>query len=134
MADVEYVAVRAKRALLSNDQRQLLVLEGTHGGLIAVEGSVDRPRFRVVFATAVMLGADVPSEAAPPNRRGDGLQALGIRAVRVQPWAEILVGVEDVALDPILDAFAADHRASWPPSLSSVNAADGATVQEPAKA
>ena len=31
-----YVGVRAKRALMSNDQRQLTALEGTMGRLIAV--------------------------------------------------------------------------------------------------
>ena len=124
MADSGYVAVRAKRALLSNDRRQLIVLEGTMGGLIAVEGLVNRPRFRVVFATAIMLSQDTPRPDAQPaavDRRHDGsLADLGARPVLMQQWAEILVGADDIVLDPVLDVVAAKTLpSSWPPALLS---------------
>lgn len=145
MEDSGYVAVRAKRALPSNDQRQLTVLEGTMGALIAVEGSGDRPRFRVVFATAVKLGRDAQPEAARRWASGgaltrDEFRAMAeageccgngsrgggdVRPVRVQPWAELVVGVNDVVLDPVLDVVAEKHRPpNWPPSLLSVKPDD----------
>jgi hypothetical protein len=123
MADSGYVGVRAKRAVLSNDQRHLIVLEGTMGGLVAVEGSIDRPSLRVVFATAVMLDPptqhpDEEAPAVPRDRRDDGLRVdLGARPVRVQNWAEILVGVEDIVLDPVLDVVAGERRVSTGPSF-----------------
>lgn len=51
------IPVRAKHVVMSNDQRRLMVLEGTLGEVIAVEGSQLRPMLRVVFTSAIALDA-----------------------------------------------------------------------------
>jgi hypothetical protein len=51
------IPVRAKHVVMSNDQRQLMVLEGTPGEVVAVEGSQLRPMLRVVFTSAIALDA-----------------------------------------------------------------------------
>ena len=126
MADSGYVGVRAKRTMESNDRRRPMVLQGTMGALIAVEGSADRPRFRVVFATEVMLKLHAQPAEASGDRHHDGSRAdQGARPVRVQSWAEIRVGVDDIVFEPVLDAVAVEKRPPrWPPSLLSATIDD----------
>ena len=51
------IPVRAKHVVMSNDQRRLMVLEGTPGQVVAVEGSQLRPMLRVVFTSAIDMDA-----------------------------------------------------------------------------
>jgi hypothetical protein len=51
------IPVRAKHLVMSNDQRRLMVLEGTPGEVVAVEGSQLRRMLRVVFTSAIALDA-----------------------------------------------------------------------------
>jgi hypothetical protein len=117
MADSGSVVVRAKRALRSNDERQLLVLEGSMGRVTAAwRGSADRPLLRVVFETAIVLGQDAPPAGPQPlvedrARRDDGPDAaIAASPVRVQSWPEVLVSADDLVFDSASPSVSSQHE------------------------
>jgi hypothetical protein len=101
------IPVRAKHVVVSNDQRRLLVLEGTPGEVIAVEGSKLRPMLRVVFTSAIALDA---------------------QPLTVHDRLELVVAPEELVLDGV-----GNDRAGVPDAVGASAAQPAATSSQEAR-